>query len=85
MDCKGLVGKVDATVTYIIVSTKEELEEQRTLKSLQGVASGVMMVPYLWVEACLVNRNNMGKADKWEVTDKELMGANVPWRERKRR
>ena len=85
LDCKGLVGKVDATVTHIIVSTKEELEEQRTLKSLQGVASGVMIVPYLWVEACLVNRNNMGNTDKWEVTDKELMGANVPWRARKRR
>ena len=85
LDCKGLVGKVDGTVTHIIVSTKEELEEQRTLKSLQGVASGVMMVPYLWVEACLVNRNNMGKADKWEATDKELMGANVPWRASKRR
>ena len=45
LDCKGLV---DGTVTHIIVSTKEELEEQRTLKSLQSVASGVMIVPCGW-------------------------------------
>ena len=39
----------------------------------------------MWVEACLVDRNNLGKADKWEVTDEELMGANGPLRARKRR
>ena len=48
LDCMGLVGKVDGTVTHINVSTKEKLEEQRTLKSLQGVASGVMIVPCGW-------------------------------------
>ena len=70
---------MDDTITHIIVSTGEELEAQRTLKYLQGVASGVMIVSHLWVEACLVDRNNLGKADKWEVTDEELMGANRPW------
>ena len=44
LDCKGLVGKVDDTVTHIIVSTGEELEAQRTLKYLQGVESGVMLM-----------------------------------------
>ena len=64
---------------------KEELEPQRNMKYLQGVASGVMIVSHMWVEACLVDRNNLGKADKWEVADEELMGANGPWRARKRR
>jgi len=85
LQCKGLVGKVDDTVTHIIVSTGEELEAQRTLKYLQGVASGVMIVSHLWVEACMVDRSNLGKAENWEVTDEELMGANGPWRARKRR
>jgi len=85
LECQGLVGKVDDTVTHIIVSTGEELEAQRTLKYLQGVASGVMIVSHLWVEACIADRNNLGMADKWEVTDEELMGANGPWRARKRR
>ena len=44
-----------------------------------------MIVFHMWVEACLVDRNNLGKADKWEVTDEELMGANGPLRARKRR
>merc|ERR1719431_468495 len=85
LNCKGLVGKVDDSVTHIIVSTGEELEAQRTLKYLQGVASGVMIVSHLWVEACLVDRDNLGRAEKWEVTDEELMGANGPWRARKSR
>ena len=31
----------------------------------------------MWIEASLVDRNNLGKAYKWEVTDEELMGANI--------
>ena len=85
LDCKGVVGKVDDTVTHIIVSTGEGLEAQRTLKYLQGVASGVMVVSHLWVEACMLDRSNVARADKWEVTDEELGGANGPWRARKRK
>jgi len=85
LQCKGIGGKVDDSVTHIIVSTGEELEAQRTLKYLQGVASGVMIVSHLWVEACMLDRNNVSRAEMWEVTDEELMGANGPWRARKRR
>merc|ERR1712179_394156 len=85
LDCKGLVEKVDDSVTHIIVSTGEELQAQRTLKYLQGVASGVLIVSHLWVEACLVDMDNLGRAEMWEVTDGELIGANGPWRARKRR
>ena len=76
---------MDDMATHIIVSTGEELEPQRALKYLQGVASGAMIVSHMWVEACLVDWNNLGKADKWEVNDEELMGANGRWRARKRR
>lgn len=85
LGCKGLVGKVDDTVTHIIVSTGEELEAQRTLKYLQGVASGVMVVSHLWVEASIRDQSNVARAEKWEVTDEELGGANGPWRARKRK
>ena len=83
LDCKGLLWKVDDMVTRISVG--EELEAQRTLKYLQGVASGVVIVPHLRLEACLIDRNKFGKANKWGVTDEELMGENGPWRARKRR
>ena len=44
-----------------------------------------MIVSHLWVEACLKDKRNIGKAEKWEVTDEELGGANGPWLARKRR
>eukprot|EP00092_Neocalanus_flemingeri_P085521 GFUD01107622.1.p1 GENE.GFUD01107622.1~~GFUD01107622.1.p1 ORF type:complete len:191 (-),score=76.72 GFUD01107622.1:69-641(-) len=69
----------------MIVSTGEGLEAQRTLKYLQGVASGVMVVSHLWAEACMVDKYNVARADNWEVIDEELGGANGPWRARKRK
>lgn len=85
LKCKGIVGKVDETVTHLIVSTGAELEAQRTLKYLQGVASGIMVVSHLWAEACQEDRKNIGLIENWEVTDEELGGANGPWRARKRK
>jgi len=85
LNCKGISNKVDTSVTHLIVSTGENLEAQRTLKFLQAVASGVMIVSFLWIEACMNDERNLGKAENWEVLDEELEGANGPFRSRKSR
>ena len=85
LDCQGISNSVDSSVTHVVVKTGEDLEAQRTLKFLQAVSSGIMIVSFLWVEACLKNKDNLSKADKWEVLDEELGGANGPFRARKGR
>ena len=85
LDCLGVSPKVDDSVTHLIISTEDNLQAPRTLKYLQAVASGVMIVSYDWVEACLEDRGKLGQAEEWEVTDYDLSEANGPWRSRMRR
>ena len=60
---------MDSTVTHLIVRTEEDLVAERTLKYLQAVASGVMVVSEAWVVECHRDSANLGKAKKWEVKD----------------
>ena len=83
--CQGISNCVDSSVTHVVVKTGENLEAQRTLKFLQAVSSGVRIVSFLWVEACLKDKENLDNADKWEALDEELNGANGPFRARKGR
>jgi hypothetical protein len=76
--CRGIHSQVDATVTHIIVSTEENLEAVRTLKYLQGIASGILVVSELWVTACLRDSSCLGEALRWEVRDEELEGTQGP-------
>ena len=85
LDCLGLSEKVDDSVTHLIVATGDDLTTQRTLKYLQAVASGVLIVSHRWVAACLQDRAQLGRAEDWEVTDQDLEGFNGPWRSRMRR
>ena len=85
LNCKGISNKVDSNVTHLIVSTGENLEAQRTLKFLQAVSSGVMIVSFRWIEACIKDESQLGKAENWEALDEELEGANGPFRSRKSR
>ena len=78
LNCKGLVGKMDDSVTHVIVTTEESFEAKRTLKYLKGVACGLMIVSHLWSEACLMDKSNIARAEQWEVPDEELEGENVP-------
>ena len=85
LGCQGISNSVDSSVTHVVVKTGENLEAQRTLKFLQAVSSGIKIVSFLWVEACLKDRDNLHKADNWEALDEELNGANGPYRARKGR
>ena len=85
LGCQGISNSVDSSVTHVVVKTGENLEAQRTLKFLQAVSSGIRIVSFLWVEACLKNKDNLNKADNWEALDEELHGANGPFRARKGR
>ena len=85
LGCHGISNSVDSSVTHIVVKTGDNLEAQRTLKFLQAVSSGIRIVSFLWVEACLKDRDNLHKADNWEALDEELNGANGPYRARKGR
>merc|ERR1719494_571247 len=69
LGCQGLHSKVDSTVTHLIVRTEDDLVAERTLKYLQAVASGVMVVSEAWVVECHREIANLGKAKKWEVKD----------------
>ena len=60
---------MDSTVTHLIVRTEDDLVAERTLKYLQAVASGVMVVSEAWVVECHRDIANLGKAKKWEVKD----------------
>ena len=85
LGCKGVSSTVDRSVTHLVVKTGDNLEAQRTLKFLQAVSSGIMIVSFGWIEACIKDMKNLGKADKWEVLDEEMGGANGPFRARKSR
>ena len=85
LGCHGISNSVDSSVTHVVVKTGDNLEAQRTLKFLQAVSSGIRIVSFLWVEACLKDRDNLYKADDWEALDEELNGANGPYRARKGR
>ena len=60
---------MDSTVSHLIVRTEDDLVAERTLKYLQAVASGVMVVSEAWVVECHRDNANLGKAKKWEVKD----------------
>ena len=85
LECLGVSNKVEQGVTHVIVKTGTNLGAQRTLKFLQAVASGVMIVSSRWIEACLQDPANLARADQWETLDEELGGANGPFRSRKSR
>merc|ERR1712142_160491 len=83
LKCHGIVDQVDETVTHIIVGTGTDLKAQRTLKFLQGTASGIMMISHIWIDMCLLDRDYINLIDRWVVTDIDLDGSNGPWRARK--
>ena len=85
LQCEGVSGKMDKTVTHLVVSTGDNYQAQRTLKFLQAVASGVMIVSYKWIAACTKDMSYLGKADQFEALDEELGGINGPFRARKSR
>jgi len=82
---RGQHPKVEKGVTHVVVSTSPDREAQRTLKYLQAVASGLLVVSELWMEACLKNSGALSDAASWEVTDEELGGSNGPWAARQAR
>ena len=84
LDCLGVSEKVDESVTHLVITTGEDLLAARTLKYLQAVASGVLIVSVGWVEAALLDRSQLARPEDWEVTDREL-GSDGPRRSRKRR
>ena len=65
---------MDSTVSHLLVKTEGNLETVRTLKYLQAVASGVMVVSESWMKACQRNKANLAKAEQWEAKDEELDG-----------
>ena len=66
------------------MNTDDNLQTPRTLKYLQAVASGLLIVSFSWVEACLEDRGRLAIAEEWEVSDLE-MEENGPCRSRMRR
>jgi len=82
LGCKGLHSKVDNTVTHLLVKTEGNLETVRTLKYLQAVASGIMVVSESWMKACQLNRADLAKAEQWEARDEELGGVEGPRKSR---
>ena len=67
-------SQVDNTVTHLLVKTDDNMETVRTLKYLQAVASGIMVVSESWMKACQRNKSNLAKAERWEARDEELEG-----------
>ena len=65
---------MDNTVTHLLVKTEANLGTVRTLKYLQAVASGTMVVSESWMKACQLNGANLAKAEQWEARDEELDG-----------
>ena len=59
-------------MTHLLVKTEENLATVRTLKYLQAVASGIMVVSESWMKACQLNKANLAKAEQWEARDEEL-------------
>ena len=85
LGCQGITNVVDSSVTHVVVMTGDNLRAKRTFKFLKAVSSGVRIVSFLWVEACLKDKDNLNKADNWEALDEKLNGANGPFRSRKGR
>ena len=84
--CLGLHPRVDSTVSHVLVSTEgEERLAVRTLKYLQAVASGLLVVSEQWVLECLRDSSALGRALDWEVRDEELEGEEGPRRAREGR
>lgn len=44
---------VDASVTHVLAGCKDRFKAERTLKYLQAVAKGKMVISFQWVEDCL--------------------------------
>ena len=84
LNCKGLVRNLDDSVTHMIVTSNRKLQTYRTQNYLHAVASGVLIVSHLWVEACMKDRSNINKVEDWEVSDEELE-EHGPYRARKRK
>ena len=78
LGCRGVHTRVEAGVTHVLVSTAEDLQAVRTLKYLQAVASGILVVSELWVEACRRDPASLGRAAEWEVRDEEMEGVEGP-------
>jgi hypothetical protein len=77
---------VDSTVSHVLVSTEgRERLAVRTLKYLQAVASGLLVVSEQWVLECLRDSSALGRALDWEVRDEELEGEEGPRRAREGR
>ena len=73
---------MDNTVTHLLVKTEDNMETVRTLKYLQAVASGIMVVSESWMKACQRNKANLAKAEQWEARDEELGGVEGPRKSR---
>ena len=65
-------------MTHVLVGTGEDLLARRTLKYLRAVASGLLVVSELWVEAYRREPACLGRATEWEGRDKELESAEGP-------
>lgn len=76
-DCGKLQMGIDDSTTHVIVKTEENLFAQRTLKYLQGIGRGLMLVSHLWCEVSLAVGRLLPASD-WEVLDAELEGAQGP-------
>ena len=61
-------------MTHLLVKAEDNMETVRTLKYLQAVASGIMVVCESWMKACQRNKANLSKAEQWEARDEELEG-----------
>ena len=69
-------------MSHLLVRTDDNMGTVRTLKYLQAVASGVMVVSESWMQACQRNRSNLAKAERWEARDEELNGSEGPRKSR---
>ena len=74
LGCRGVQPRVGASVTHVVVRTDDALMAARTLKYLQAVASGLLVVSERWVAACLKDPAGLSDALRWEARDEELEG-----------
>lgn len=73
---------IDASVTHIVIGHNGNMRCERTLKYLQAVAAGKLIVGFKWIEDCLENKRHLDPKD-YEVTDST--GVEGPKRARLRR
>jgi len=81
LDCKGIGKRVDDETTHVIVGTGINMEAERTLKYLQGVASGKLVVSHLWIEEAM-RCHYIPDTKEFEVKDKETGGRYGPLKSR---